>query len=78
VYEDRKIESEKVEFLKETLLWSSSSKNINPGELMFVDDKEFLKNYHSQRTWGETGIFRRCCNWDCRLRWQKEMKTAGF
>jgi len=42
VYEDRKIEPEKIEILKEALLRSPSSRNINPWEFIFVDDKELL------------------------------------
>ena len=42
VYEDRKIELEKIEILKEAILRSPSSRNINPWEFIFVDDKELL------------------------------------
>ncbi len=43
VYEDRNIEPEKIEILKEALLRSPSSRNINPWEFIFVDSKELLK-----------------------------------
>ncbi len=43
VYEDRKIEPEKIEILKEASLRSPSSRSINPWEFIFVDDRELLK-----------------------------------
>lgn len=43
VYEDRKIESEKIEILKEALVRSPSSRSINPWEFIFVDEKELLQ-----------------------------------
>jgi nitroreductase len=42
VYEERKIEPEKIEILKEALLRSPSSRGINPWEFLFVDDAETL------------------------------------
>lgn len=52
VYEDRKIEPEKIEILKEALLRSPSSRNINPWEFVFVDDKEFLKKLSKAKEHG--------------------------
>jgi len=42
-YEDRKIEPEKIETLKEALLRSPSSRGINPWEFVLVEDKGLLK-----------------------------------
>jgi len=41
-YSDRPIEPEKVELLKEAALRSPSSRNIDPWEFIFVDDRELL------------------------------------
>jgi nitroreductase len=46
-YTDQKIEQEKIELLKEAVLRSPTSKNLNPWEFIFVDDSEtitLLKN----------------------------------
>jgi len=43
-YSDRLIEAEKVELLKEAALRSPSSRNIDPWEFIFVDDRELLDN----------------------------------
>lgn len=43
VYEDRRIEPEKMEILKEALLRSPSSRGINPWEFVLVEDKGLLK-----------------------------------
>ncbi|HYQ58553.1 MAG TPA: nitroreductase family protein [Draconibacterium sp.] len=46
-YTNQKVETEKIELLKEAALRSPSSKNINPWEFIFIDDKlllEQLKN----------------------------------
>ena len=40
VYQNIKIEQEKLEILKEAALRSPSSKNINPWEFIFVDEEE--------------------------------------
>ena len=40
VYQNIKIEQEKLEILKEAALRSQSSKNINPWENIFVDEEE--------------------------------------
>lgn len=42
-YEDRAIEPEKVALLKEAALRSPSSRNIDPWEFVFVDDRNLLK-----------------------------------
>jgi nitroreductase len=41
-YLDKEIETEKVEILKETLLRSPSSRNINPWEFSLIRDKKLL------------------------------------
>ena len=38
-YTDRDIEPEKVEILKEAILRSPSSRNFDPWEFVFVDDR---------------------------------------
>ncbi len=42
-YTDKTIEPEKVEILKEAVLRSPSSRNIDPWEFIFVDDRELLR-----------------------------------
>ena len=42
-YTTQRVEDSKVEILKEALLRSPSSKNINPWEFIFVDDKEKIQ-----------------------------------
>jgi len=42
-YNTQPIESDKIELLKEAVLRSPSSKNINPWEFIFVDDKELIQ-----------------------------------
>lgn len=42
-YIEHPIESEKIELMKEALLRSPSSKNINTWEFVFVDDLEIIK-----------------------------------
>jgi len=42
-YTDRPIEPEKIETLKEAVLRSPSSRNFDPWEFIFVDDRELLK-----------------------------------
>ena len=42
-FEDRAIEPEKVELLKEAVLRSPSSRNFDPWEFIFVDDKKLLE-----------------------------------
>ncbi len=43
-YTTRHIEEEKLEILKEAVLRSPSSKNINPWEFIFIDDKQLLQS----------------------------------
>ena len=42
-YTDKVIEPEKIDILKEAVLRSPSSRNIDPWEFVFVDDRELLK-----------------------------------
>ncbi|MFH1716648.1 MAG: nitroreductase family protein [Planctomycetota bacterium] len=42
-YTDKSIEPEKIEILKEAVLRSPSSRNIDPWEFVFVTDRELLK-----------------------------------
>jgi nitroreductase len=42
-YENRKIEPEKMELLKEALLRSPSGNNLQPWQFIFVDDLELLR-----------------------------------
>ncbi len=42
-YTDRVIEPKKIEILKEAVLRSPSSRNFDPWEFIFVDDRELLK-----------------------------------
>jgi nitroreductase len=42
-YTDKPIEPEKIEILKEAVLRSPSSRNFDPWEFVFVDDRELLK-----------------------------------
>ena len=42
-YLDKPIEPEKIEILKEAVLRSPSSRNLDPWEFIFVDDRELLK-----------------------------------
>ncbi len=42
-YTDKSIETEKIEILKEAALRSPSSRNFDPWEFIFVDDRELLK-----------------------------------
>ena len=41
-YLDRPVEPEKIELLKEAVLRSPTSRNIDPWEFIFVDDRELL------------------------------------
>ena len=43
-YTDKSIEPEKIELLKEAVLRSPSSRNFDPWEFIFVDDREILKH----------------------------------
>lgn len=51
-YTDREIDAEKIELLKEAALRSPSSKNINPWEFIFVDDKELIEKMKSCKPHG--------------------------
>jgi len=42
-YTDKNIEPENIEILKEAVLKSPSSRNFDPWEFIFVDDRELLK-----------------------------------
>ena len=42
-YTDKSIEPEKIELLKEAVLRSPSSRNFDPWEFIFVDDRDLLK-----------------------------------
>ena len=42
-YSDKTIEPEKIDILKEAVLRSPSSRNFDPWEFVFVDDRELLK-----------------------------------
>ena len=42
-YTDMSIEAEKIELLKEAVLRSPSSRNFDPWEFIFVDDRKLLK-----------------------------------
>ncbi|MBN1822165.1 MAG: nitroreductase family protein [Prolixibacteraceae bacterium] len=43
IYKNIKIEPEKIEILKEALLRSPSSKNMNPWEFIFIDEPAIIK-----------------------------------
>ena len=51
-YTDRRIEPEKIEILKEAVLRAPSSRNIDPWEFIFVDDREILKKLASCKPHG--------------------------
>ena len=42
-YEDKIIEPDKIDILKEAVLRSPSSRNIDPWEFIFIDDRKLLK-----------------------------------
>ena len=42
-YTDRSLEPEKLELLREAVLRSPSSRNLDPWEFIFVDDRQLLK-----------------------------------
>ncbi|MGQ3684486.1 MAG: nitroreductase family protein [Candidatus Loosdrechtia sp.] len=52
VYEKREIEPEKLEILKEALVRSPSSRNINPWEFIMVDNKGLLKQLSEAKEYG--------------------------
>lgn len=51
-YTSQKVEAEKIEVLKEAALRSPSSKNINPWEFIFVDEKGLIEKLKSCKTHG--------------------------
>jgi nitroreductase len=51
-YANQLIESEKIELLKEALLRSPSSKNINPWEFIFVDNSELIQELKKCKSHG--------------------------
>ena len=51
-FEDRAIETEKVELLKEAVLRSPSSRNFDPWEFIFVEDKPLLEALSKSKTHG--------------------------
>lgn len=55
-YTDQKIEPEKIELLKEAVLRSPSSKNIDPWEFVFVDNSEILLKLKQCKQHGATPL----------------------
>ena len=55
-YTSQKIEPEKIEILKEALLRSPSSKNINPWEFIFVDEPEKIQKLQECKLHGTTPL----------------------
>ena len=55
-YTDKKIEPEKIEVLKEAVLRSPTSKNLNPWEFIFVDDLEIIHQLKSCKSHGTTPL----------------------
>lgn len=55
-FTEQPIEEEKIEILKEAALRSPSSKNINPWEFIFVDDKNILQNLKKCKPHGVTPL----------------------
>jgi nitroreductase len=55
-YTSQPIEQEKLEVLKEAVLRSPSSKNINPWEFIFVDEKELLLKLKDCKPHGATPL----------------------
>lgn len=55
-YTTQKMEQEKLEILKEAILRSPSSKNINPWEFIFVEDPELIAKMKSCRPHGTTPL----------------------
>lgn len=55
-YTEQPVEQEKRELLKEAVLRSPSSKNINPWEFIFVDDLEKIKQLSKCKTYGATPL----------------------
>ena len=55
-YTDQKIEQKKLEIIKEAVLRSPSSKNLNPWEFIFVDDLEIIHQLKSCKLHGTTPL----------------------
>ncbi|KAA0259457.1 NAD(P)H-dependent dehydrogenase/reductase [Deferribacter autotrophicus] len=55
-FQDKKIESEKIEILKEAILRSPSSRGLTPWEFIFVDDKNILQKLSTAKTHGSSFI----------------------
>jgi nitroreductase len=55
-YTAQKIEPVKIELLKEAVLRSPSSKNINPWEFIFVDNQGVIKKLHTCKPHGVTPL----------------------
>ena len=55
-YTSQKVEQEKLDILKEAVLRSPSSKNINPWEFIFVDDPELIARTKDCRPHGTTPL----------------------
>ena len=53
-YTERAIEPEKIEILKEAVLRSPSSRNFDPWEFIFVDDRELLRKLALSKRHGST------------------------
>jgi len=51
-YTNQPVEPEKIELLKEAVLRSPSSKNINPWEFVFIDDKEIIAKLKTSKPHG--------------------------
>jgi len=55
-YTDQRILPEKLDFLKEAVLRSPSSKNINPWEFVFIDDTEIISKLKHCKPHGTTPL----------------------
>ncbi len=51
-YTDQSIEPEKIDILKEAVLRSPSSRNIDPWEFIFIDDRELLTKLSQSKPHG--------------------------
>lgn len=55
-YTEQQIETDKIELLKEAVLRSPSSKNINPWEFVFVEDIELIQQLKKCKLHGVTPL----------------------
>jgi nitroreductase len=55
-YTNQKIEAEKIKVLKEALLRSPSSKNKNPWEFIFINDKTIINQLQTCKAHGTTPL----------------------